>query len=83
MGYSSLLALRVPYRSEWDLTWPRRGIGANVTSDEYDTYLTELETFRAWFDSTVMSLSYEQSGDAVLVLPCGTDGPKYRDSPPG
>lgn len=54
-----------------------------MTSDEYDTYLTELETFRAWFDSTVMSLSYEQSGDAVLVLPCGTDGPKYRDSPPG
>ncbi|ROW13500.1 hypothetical protein VPNG_04455 [Cytospora leucostoma] len=58
------------------------GIGANVTSDEYDTYLTELETFRTWFDDTVMSLSYEQSDDAILVLPCGSDGPNYRDSPP-
>ncbi|ROW08437.1 hypothetical protein VMCG_03147 [Cytospora schulzeri] len=57
-------------------------IGANITEDEYDFYLAQLDTFKTWFDRTIMSLDYEESGDAIMVLPCGSDGPKYRDTAP-
>lgn len=64
------------------LTFSNRNIGANITEDEYNVYLAQLDTFKAWFNSTVMSLSYEQPDDAIMVLPCGADGPGYRDTPP-
>lgn len=56
-----------------------RNIGANITEEEYDLYLNQLDTFGAWFDTTIMSLS---DGDAIMILPYGSSGPGYRDIPP-
>lgn len=56
--------------------------GANITEDEYKVYLAQLETFKTWFDRTIMSLSHGQSDDAIMILPCGTEGSRYRDMPP-
>lgn len=58
-----------------------RSIGADVTNDEYEEYLARLETFSKWFDKTVMSLN-SGSDDAVMILPSGIAGRKYRDEPP-
>lgn len=58
-----------------------RSIGANVTEDEYDMYLGQIDTFKTWFDATVMATN-GSSHDAIMILPVGTDGPEYRDVSP-
>ncbi|KAK2611385.1 hypothetical protein N8I77_004725 [Diaporthe amygdali] len=57
----------------------RWNLGKSVTNDDYEEYLTRLETFRTWFDKTAMSLS---SG-SVVILPSGIAEHKYRDEAPG
>lgn len=64
----------------WGLTLSVRKIGENVTNDDYDEYLARLDTFRTWFEKTVMSLGSE-SGD-IMVLPAGIAALRYRDEPP-
>ncbi|KAG8164618.1 hypothetical protein KVR01_004893 [Diaporthe batatas] len=55
-------------------------IGESVTNDDYEEYLTRLDTFRAWFDKTIMSLSSES--DDIMVLPAIIAAQKYRDESP-
>jgi hypothetical protein len=57
-----------------------RNIGQDVTNDDYEDYLARLDTFRIWFDKTVMSLSSE-AGD-IMMLPAGIAAQKYRDESP-
>lgn len=58
-----------------------RNIGANVTTDDRDLYLSRLEAFKAWFDREVFSLGEDSHQEAIMVLPFGDAGPAYRDMP--
>ncbi|KAL1865524.1 hypothetical protein Daus18300_007169 [Diaporthe australafricana] len=59
----------------------RWSVAKEVTNDDYEEYLARLETFRTWFDKTVMSLE-SGSDDAIMILPSGIADQKYRDEPP-
>ena len=54
--------------------------GARVNEDDYVGCLTRIEVFRAWFTENVMETG-EDTSAAVMVLPYGISGPKYRDVP--
>lgn len=69
-----------PFVQTVGLTFSVRKIGENVTNDDYDEYLTRLNTFRTWFDKTIMSLS--SKSDDIMVLPAGIAAQNYRDEPP-
>lgn len=62
------------------LTLRARKIGQSVANDDYDEYLDRLGTFRTWFEETVMPLS--SGSNAVMILPAGIAGQKYRDELP-
>lgn len=57
-----------------------RKIGESVTNDDYEEYLDRLDTFRTWFDETVMSLGSDS--DDIMILPPAIGEQKYRDEPP-
>lgn len=63
-----------------NLTLCARELGESVTNDDYDEYLDRLDTFKTWFDETVMPLS--SGSDDIMILPAGIAGQKYRDEPP-
>lgn len=57
----------------------RRGVGKDVTNEEYETYLKQLEVFRNWFSDRLMGPDSESLSNAVLVMPYGEPDPEYRD----
>jgi len=59
----------------------RWGIGKQVTSEEYDTYMNELKIFREWFNDNIFSSDPESGSEAIMIMPYGSANPKYRDSP--
>ncbi|KAL9100822.1 MAG: hypothetical protein Q9163_003852 [Psora crenata] len=64
-----------PYmRFRWDK-------GAKVTEKERDIGLAELKVFRDWVMESVMKPDPTTGSDAVLIMPSGNSGPKYRDDP--
>ncbi|PVH71861.1 putative amidase [Cadophora sp. DSE1049] len=69
-----------PYmRWKWEM-------GASVTEDEVKQSLGEWAVYEQWFHDTIFQEDPECGSTAVMVLPCGTSAPKYRDdpnSPPG
>lgn len=50
-------------------------MGKNVSEGEYEDYQERIAVFRAWFSKNVMPL--DEAGDAVLLLPYTTRGPRY------
>lgn len=62
------------------LTLCTRKLGESVTNDDYEEYLDRLDTFRTWFDETVVSLSSDS--DDIMILPAGITEHRYRDDPP-
>lgn len=63
-----------------ELTLYNRNIAESVTNDDYEEYLSRLETFKTWFGDTVMPLS--SGSHDIMILPAGITGQKYRDEPP-
>ncbi|KAK2603985.1 MutS protein msh4 [Conoideocrella luteorostrata] len=57
----------------------RWAIGRDVTSENYETYMKQLEVFRDWFSEHVMGPDPETLSNAILVMPYGEPGPEYRD----
>ncbi|CVK99416.1 related to D-mandelate dehydrogenase [Fusarium mangiferae] len=57
----------------------RWDVGKGVTSQEYDLYLNQLETFREWFSENVMGPDSRTLSDAILIMPYGEPHPEYRD----
>ncbi|KAF9765336.1 hypothetical protein IL306_002424 [Fusarium sp. DS 682] len=57
----------------------RWGVGKDVTSQEYETYMKQLEVFRNWFSETVMGPDSKTLSDAILIMPYGAPHPEYRD----
>ncbi|VUC36601.1 unnamed protein product [Clonostachys rosea] len=59
----------------------RWNIGKEVTTEEYETYLKQLEVFRDWFSQRVMGPDPDTLSNAVLIMPYGAPEPEYRDEP--
>ena len=57
-----------------------RGIGEAVSQEDFQKGRAELEVFRRWFDRNVLSSDPDTMSDAIMVMPYGMGGPKYRDS---
>jgi hypothetical protein len=58
-----------------------RGVGKDVSPQEYETYLEELQVFRDWFSEHVMGPDSETLSNAILIMPYGEPDPEYRDDP--
>jgi hypothetical protein len=56
-----------------------RDMGAEVRLEQKEKSLAEIAVYRSWFDENIMKPDPETSSDAVLILPCGSGNPKYRD----
>ncbi|KAJ4154988.1 hypothetical protein LMH87_000258 [Akanthomyces muscarius] len=64
-----------PYmRWKWDR-------GAEVSLEQKEQALKEMEVYRRWFRENIMASGTDGYSDAVLILPCGSGEPKYRDLP--
>ena len=58
-----------------------RDMGAQVRFEQKEKSLAEIAVYRSWFDENIMKPDPETGSDAVLILPCGSGDPKYRDDP--
>lgn len=58
-----------------------RDRGAQVTLEQKEKSLEELEVYRRWFQENIMKPDANGGSDAVLFVPCGSGEPKYRDLP--
>ena len=58
-----------------------RGVGKEVTDEQYEKHMEKLKIFRSWFDTNIMSLNPESLSDTIMIMPYGSANPKYRDSP--
>lgn len=45
--------------------------------------LRELEVYRSWFHDNIMKPEPNGGSEAILIMPCGSGEPKYRDLPNG
>lgn len=61
-----------------DLTRDR---GAEVTLEQKEQAEKELDVYRRWFHENILKAEDAGGSDAVLILPCGSADPKYRDLP--
>ena len=52
-----------------------------MTKEERDTGLPELKVFRDWVMESVFKPDPITGSDAILIMPSGNGGPKYRDDP--
>ncbi|RKL49535.1 hypothetical protein BFJ72_g994 [Fusarium proliferatum] len=59
-------------RFRWD-------VGKDVTSQEYATYMKQLEVFRSWFTENVMGPDSKTLSNAILIMTYGEPHPEYRD----
>jgi hypothetical protein len=74
----------VVYLSKWTgdtLILPSRDQGAEVTLEQKNQALKELEVYRRWFHDNVLKPEGDGGSDAILIVPCGSGEPKYRDLP--
>ena len=58
-----------------------RGIGEAVAQQDFQKGRAELEVFPEWFDANVLSSDPDTMSDAIMIMPYGMGGPKYRDAP--
>ena len=54
-----------------------RDLAKDVTLDQKVQGLHEMKVFRQWFQDHIIK------NDAILIMPSGRPGPKYRDAPNG
>src|SRR4051812_23711293 len=59
----------------------RRALGKEVTIEQKEEALDEMEIFRNWFTENVMKGEAQTASSAVLILPSGRGQPWYRDVP--
>lgn len=58
-----------------------RDRGAEVTLEDKKQAEKELAVYQRWFQENVMNAEDGGGSNAVLILPCGSSDPKYRDLP--
>jgi len=54
-------------------------VGAGVTEGQVEKALKELKVYRQWFNDTILHPDEGTGFSAILILPCGSGEPKYRD----
>ncbi|KAK3936924.1 putative amidase [Diplogelasinospora grovesii] len=90
-GYNEFAQFREDYEKEFRkpvyvgpyMRW-KWDHGATITVSQKDEELNNLDVYKRWFEDTILSSgSSEGSSDAILILPCGSGAPKYRDTPNG
>ncbi|KAF4954898.1 hypothetical protein FGADI_5000 [Fusarium gaditjirri] len=57
----------------------RWDVGKDVTLQEYEEYMNQLEIFRNWFTKNIMGPDSKTLSDAILIMPYGEPHPEYRD----
>ncbi|KAK8059413.1 amidase signature enzyme [Apiospora saccharicola] len=58
--------------------WER---GSEVTKEMKETSLQEVEVYRRWFRDNVLKPTEGGGTTAIMLIPCGSSTPKYRDEP--
>ncbi|PQE11375.1 hypothetical protein CJF31_00001188 [Rutstroemia sp. NJR-2017a BVV2] len=58
-----------------------RDRGAQVTLDNKNRALKEFDVYRRWFQENIMKPGPNGSSSAIMILPCGSGEPKYRNLP--
>lgn len=58
-----------------------RDTGAQVTPEQKAKGLGEIEVYKKWFHENILNTDEITGSDAILILPCGSSEPKYRDLP--
>ena len=52
-----------------------------MSQQDFQEGRAELEVFRKWFDANVLCSHPDTKSDAIMIMPYGMGGPKYRDAP--
>ena len=52
-----------------------------MSQQDFQKGRAELEVFRRWFDANILSSHPDTMSDAIMIMPYGMGGPKYRDAP--
>ncbi|OTA54709.1 putative amidase [Hypoxylon sp. EC38] len=89
-GYNEFQQFREDYKKKYGKPvyvgpymrwkWDR---GMEVTLEQKEQALKELEVYQHWFYENVMAADGDGISNAILILPCGSGEPKYRDVPNG
>lgn len=58
---------------------PQREMGASVTEEGVKQSLAEWAVYEKWFNETILREDRDSGSSAVMILPCGSADPKYRD----
>jgi hypothetical protein len=56
-----------------------REMGKDITLEDKERGLKEMEIFRNWFQENVFGSNADTASDAVMIMPNGRAVPKYRD----
>ncbi|KAF4496823.1 Amidase signature domain [Fusarium agapanthi] len=62
-----------------EYTEKNRDAGKDVTLQEYEVYLKQVEVFRNWFTENFMGPDSKTLSNAILIMPYGEPHPEYRD----
>lgn len=58
-----------------------RNMGDAVTQEQVNQSLKEWAIYQRWFGETILTEDQVSGSTAILILPCGSGDPKYRDDP--
>ncbi len=54
-------------------------MGASVTEEGVTQSLAEWAGYEKWFHETILREDKDSGSTAIMILPCGSSNPKYRD----
>ena len=54
-----------------------------MSHQDFEKRRAEMGVFRRWFDANILSSDPETKSDAIMIMPYGMGGPKYRDDSNG
>ncbi|KAK6527768.1 hypothetical protein TWF694_004748 [Orbilia ellipsospora] len=61
----------------------RWNLGKTISKEQRDIGLKEMGVVREWFKENIMAYDDKTLSDAVMIMPNGQAGPRYRDTPAG
>ena len=68
---------RKPYIGE--ITKFRWDLGLSISEEEADDGWKRQDVFRKWSKENLLTPSGETDAEAIMIIPFGSDAPKYRD----
>lgn len=58
-----------------------RGVGQNVTKEEYGEHLSKIALFKKWFNKEIASTTADSNDHAVVILPIKSQNSRYERTP--